>query len=260
MLNQILELERPIGILDLETTGLNVEQDRIIQIALTMHYPDKPSVPWSTLVDPEVPILNTANHSITDEMVKGKPTFKIIAPKLAPIITNVDLGGYNVRDFDIKMLRAEMTRAGVDWKWEGHIIDPLPIYRMYRGHNLTNAYKEYVDPNGFSGAHDASVDVAATEAVIIGQLNRYPELPRTVKELSAFCFPKNENAIDETGKFVWCNSHAAFNFGKWRGKLLKDPDVRGYLSWMANTGDFSDEVKDICKDALKGIFPVKNKN
>lgn len=278
MLNKILQLERPLAVLDLETTGLNPDADRIVQIAITIHYPHRDSIAWSSLINPEVPIMNTGNHGITDVMIgscyKCKrepathptvdcsefipvPKFKDIAPALAPKLTNVDIMGYNVKEFDVKFVRAEMKRAGVEWTWDGFVIDPLHIYRMRKGHTLENCYKEYVDKNGFVGAHNAAVDVAATEAALIGQLNRYEDLPRTVKELSGFCFPHPENALDSTGKFVWAGSDAAFNFGKWRGRLLKDPEVRSYLHWIANKGDFSDEVKSIAQDALDGQFPVK---
>jgi len=257
MLNQILNLERPLAVLDLETTGLNPDIDRIVQIAITIHYPKKDPIAWSSLINPEIPIMNTGNHNITDAHVAEAPLFKIVAPALAPRILNVDMMGYNVKDFDIKFLRAEMKRAGVDWPWDGYIIDPLHIYRMRQGHTLSNAYIRYVDSKGFQGAHNAAVDVAATEAVLIGQLAEYTDLPRTIKELSGFCFPHPENAVDSTGKFVWVGEDAGFNFGKWRGRLLKDPEVRSYLYWMANKGDFSEEVKEIAQDALDGNFPTK---
>jgi DNA polymerase III subunit epsilon len=257
MLNKILQLTRPLGVLDLETTGLNPEIDRIVQIALTMHYPSKPSIAWSTLVDPGIPIMNTGNHSITDAMVAGKPKFEIIAPTLAPRMLNIDIMGYNVGGFDIPFIKAEFKRANVEWNWNGVIIDPMHIYKLRIGHNLQNCYREYVDPKGFEGSHNASVDVAATEASLIGQLTRYTDLPRTVKELSSFCFPVPENALDKTGKIIWVGNEAALNFGKWRGRLLKDPEIRSYLYWIAQKGDFSEEVKEIASEALEGRFPTK---
>jgi DNA polymerase III subunit epsilon len=257
MLNKILQLTRPLAILDVETTGLNPDVDRIVQIALTMHYPkDKPSIAWSTLVDPEIPIMNTGNHQITDALVAGKPTFKIIAPALAPRMLGIDIGGYNVQ-FDILFMKAEFKRASVEWNWDGHVIDPLHIYRLRQGHNLQNCYKTYVDPKGFEGSHNAAVDVAATEACLIGQLSLYTDLPRTVRELSSFCFPIPENALEKTGKIIWIGNDAALNFGKWRGRLLKDPEVRSYLYWITNKGDFSDEIKEIASEALEGRYPSK---
>jgi DNA polymerase III subunit epsilon len=286
VLNKILKLERPLIVFDLETTGVNPEIDRIIQISITKHYVDREPVKWKSLIDPEIPILNAGKHRITDEMIAsctrcGKlpkyhpseetceefrpvPKFREVAPVLAPKITDVDICGYNVKDFDIRFVKHEMKRAEVEWNWSGHVVDPLHIYRMRRGHTLSNCYLEFGGPGGYpmppgtsiDDAHDAEFDVHMTEISLFGQLHRYPDLPRTVKELSAFCFPHPENAVDETGKFIWIGNDAAFNFGKWRGKLLKDPLVKGYLKWIT-TGDFSDEVKEIAEDALMGIYPEK---
>lgn len=257
MLNKVLRLERSLAVLDLETTGLDPEKDRIVQIALTIHYVNRDPIAWSSLINPGIPILNTKNHSICDADVVDKPTFERVAPALAPKLLNVDFCGYNV-DFDIRFIRAGFKRHNVDWPWSGFVIDPLHIYRMRHGHTLTNAYKRYVDPAGFQGAHDAGNDVRATEQVLVAQLNEYQDLPRTVKDLSSFCFPHPENAVDKAGKFVWVGKDCAFNFGaKHRGKLLKDPSVRSYLRWMS-TADFADDVMEIVVNALQGIYPEKD--
>jgi len=264
MLNKILQLERPLAILDCETTGLNAEVDRIVQIAVTIHYVDRDPIKWATLINPEVPILNHEHHGIKDEHVADAPTFSTHAAGLSKHLLGSDMGGYNVT-FDINFVKAEMKRAGVEFDWKGHVIDPLQIYKVKRGHTLTNCYLEYGGENGeplppdtsVDDAHDAGFDVFMTERALMGQLLRHTNLPRTVKELAGFCFPRNENAIDETGKFVWVDGEAAFNFGKWRGKLLRDRQVRGYLNWIANVGEFSEEVKEIAQDALDGIFPEK---
>lgn len=287
MLNKILKLERSLGVLDLETTGIDPKVDRIVQMAITVHYVDKDPLSWKSLIDPEIPILNSDKHRITNEMIASctrchrlekyhpseeacekfqkVPKFRQIAPLLAPKILNMDICGYNVSGFDVQFIKHEMIRAGVEWEWDGHIIDPLQIYRIRRGHNLTNCYLEFGGPGGWpiqpdhrvTEAHDAGVDVEMTEIALYGQLLRYPDLPRTVKELSAFCFPHPENAVDKSGKFIWVGEDAAFNFGKWRGKLLKDPQVKHYLRWMASAGDFTDEVKDIAANAAMGLFPKK---
>lgn len=264
MLNKILVLERPLVVFDCETTGLNAEVDRIIQLGLTLHFPDKDPKPWNSLFNPGIPIVNHELHGITDDHVKDAPLFKHYAEDLARYVLNADVCGYNVM-FDLAFLKAEMKRADISFPWNGHVIDPLSIYKMKRGHTLVNCYLEYGGENGeplppdtpIDDAHDAKFDVHMTQTALRGQLLRHPNLPRTVKELAGFCFPRNENAIDETGKFVWVNGEAAFNFGKWRGKLLKDKAVRGYLHWIANVGEFSEEVKEIAQDALDGIFPEK---
>jgi len=242
--------------LDLETTGINPEEDRIVQIAITIHYAHRDPIAWSSLINPEIPILNTKNHNITDDDVVNAPTFKQIAPALAPKILNVDICGYNVKDFDIKFMRAEMKRAGVEWDWKGHVIDPLFIYRLKFGHTLTNAYKTYVSKEGFKGAHDAQNDVRATEEVLAAQLNLHQDLPRTVKDLSDFCFPHPVNAVDAAGKFIWVGNDCAINFGKHRGKLIKILP-RYYLQWIIDN-DFPEDVKIICRSAIKGVFIQKD--
>jgi DNA polymerase-3 subunit epsilon len=262
MLNKILQLTRPLGILDLETTGLNAERDRIIQIALTMHYPHRDPISWSTLINPEVPILNTTAHRITDEKVAGMPTFKDVAPALAPKMVNIDLGGHNV-EFDIGFMRWEFARAGIKWEWRGHVVDTLKICRLKIPHTLGNAYKRFVNPagipigvNGLSEAHDAANDVSFCEQVLFAQLNEFQDLPRTIPELAEFCANRNPDAIDKSGKFIWVNGQACINFGKHRGIPLKNVD-RNYLIWMINQANFPDDAVLIAGDALKGKYPER---
>jgi DNA polymerase-3 subunit epsilon len=261
MLNQILELTRPLAIFDFETTGLDPETDRIIQIAMTKHYPDKEPISWVTLVDPEVPIRNSEKHGITDEMVQGKPKFQDLAPNFAKHL-GIDLGGYNV-NFDIRFAKAQFKACGIEWDVQGHIIDPIQIYKAKRGHTLSNAYLEYGGDEGqplphgttLDGAHDAGVDVWATEVVIRGQLLRHKDIPRTVEALSSFCFPKAENSVDRSGKFIWVGNDVVITFGKWKGKKLQEVN-RGYLKWLSEA-DFPDDVKLIAIKALDGEFPKK---
>lgn len=263
MLNKILILDRPLAILDFETTGLNPDIDRVIQAGITMHYPDKDPIEWNSLINPGIPITNSNKHKITDEMVKDKPTFSHHAAGLSKHLLTSDICGYNI-PFDIGFLKAEMRRANTPFDWNNHIIDALQIYKIKRGHTLTNCYLEFGGENGeplppntkVDEAHDAGFDVMMTQTSLRGQLLRFPNLPRTVKELADFCFPHPENAVDKTGKFVWVGNEAAFNFGKWRGKLLKDPSVRHYLRWLSEA-DFPEDVKKIARDALDGHFPTK---
>lgn len=257
MLRTILELERPIAVLDLETTGLNPKVDRIIQIGLTIHYVHKDPIAWSSLIDPEIPIMNADKHGITDDDVLGSPTFADLAAELAARLLVVDIAGYNVT-FDINFMRAEMERAKVDWPWENHVVDALNIFRKKHPHNLTNAYKHYVNPEGFEGAHDAGNDVLATTEVLYYQLSKHEDLPRRVAELSEFCFekkPKDPSFIDDAGKFAWVGDVPTVNFGKWKGTPLKDLN-RGYLTWMSN-GEFAPDTKAIVNDALSKKYPTK---
>jgi len=256
VLNKLLRLERPLAILDLETTGLNANSDRIIQIAVTIHYPNRDAIAWMSLVNPGVPITNQGSHKITDQDVAEAPTFKTIAPALAPKMLNVDISGHNVERFDIPFLKAEMARAGVAWDWKGKIIDTLSICRIKDAHTLENAYRRYVDPKGFEGGHDAGNDVAATEQLLAAQLNKHQDLPRTIEELAEFCENRNPNRIDKTGKFIWIGDQPCINFGKHKGKPMKNVE-KPYFVWMINTEGFPGDAILIAGAALKGQFPVK---
>lgn len=254
MLNQLLRLERSIFSLDVETTGVQSEVDRIIQIALTQHHPTKDPIAWSSLINPGIPILNSSFHGITDADVVNAPTFAAVAQLLGSRLLNVDIMGFFV-EFDLNFFRAEMKRAGVVWDWNGYAIDSCLIYRKKKPHSLENGYKEYVDKDGFKDAHNAANDVIATDAVLEGLLNCYQDLPRTVKELSEFCYPQASGGVDRAGRIVWQGNEAALNFGKNKGMLLRNAPS-AYLTWMMS-GDFSQDVKLIVQAALEGEFPTK---
>ena len=271
-----LSLQRPLAVMDLETTGLDPDKDRICQIAVTIHYTDKDPIPWVSLINPECPIRKEAAdaHGITDEQVQESPTFRQIAPSLGPHLLGADIMGYNVV-FDIDFFRAEMKRANYPWDWKGYTIDAYQIYRRMMPHNLEAAYLEFGGESGeplptgttLEGAHDAGVDVSATEAVLRGQLLRFrDELPRTVKELAAFCFPPVEGAIDESGgrpnwkpKFIWKDDVPCINFGKYarNGPYPMRKVPRDYYEFILSK-DFSPSAKALARDALRGVYPTRD--
>lgn len=262
-LTYILKLERPLAIVDVETTGLNSEQERIVQIAVTVHYPDKESKSWGTLVNPERPIPHgsTNVHRITDDKVAAAPKFKQFAKRLAETLLIADIGGQNA-GFDIRFIRAEMKRAGVSFEWDNHIIDTLAIEMLMNPHTLENIYRRHVNSAGFpklesgeTSGHDAINDVKYTGEALAGQLNDWPNIPRTVPELSEFCF-KKKDGIDKTGKFIWVDDVPCINFGKHRGTPLKNVE-KSYLIWMINTPDFPDDAIIVAGNALKNIYPEK---
>lgn len=260
MLREALALNRPLAVFDLETTGLNAATDRIVQIAITIHYPDKDPIEWCSLVNPGVPIPDL-NHGITSEAVQDAPKFVDFAESLHRSLEGCDLAGHNVEDFDFKVLHAEFNRAGIKWEFNGLIIDTLTICRRLDGHTLENAYKRYVDRNGFEGAHHAGRDVAATTAVLFGQLNYFVGLPRTVEELYLYLHPpkvKDPNWVDSEGKVAFDKEGVAcITFGKWKGTPLQKIPT-GYLNWMIGSGGFSDELVLILSEVKKGNLPKKS--
>lgn len=265
-LGALLRLTRPFIELDLETTGTVYEQDRIIQIGVTVFRPESQPTLWKTFVDPEMPIPAEIQHKvkITDADVAGAPTFRSLAPVLARKFTGVDFGGYNV-DFDLRFLKAGFKREGVEWSYEeAAVVDSQKIYFRFNPRTLSDAYREYggeggrplpADHPGLEGAHDAGNDVEATVDVLAGQLLRHPECPRTVPELAAFCFPKRPDWVDKSGKIVWRGHEACVGFGKNNGTPLRACD-KGYLQWMLKS-DFPSDTKAILEKALRGEYPKK---
>ncbi len=255
-----LKLERGLVFYDIEATGLDTNRDRIVEIALLKLNPDGSKQTLTYLVHPEMPIPpeSTAIHHISDEMVKDSPKFNEIAGPLLEFIGDSDLAGYNILSFDVPMLVTEFSRAQIAFDLTGRaLVDAMKIFHFKEPRDLSAAYKFYCGKE-MSGAHRALNDIEATIDILEGQLNKYGDLPKTAQDLSAFCNPVDDRFVDKTRRFIWRNGEAVINFGKHRGRSLREmktsqPD---YLSWIMGS-DFSTEVKGIAKDALQGIFPEK---
>ena len=256
-----LHLTRPIAFLDLETTGKYPERDRIIEITMTAVAPDGETFTATTLVNPTIPIpaAATAIHGITDEMVLNKPTFADLAPRLAGRLAGMDLAGYNITRFDAPLLVAEFRRVDPTlFSLEGRrLIDPQVIFFKREPRDLSAALKFFTGTEAIEDAHRTAADVAATIAVLVGQLERYPDLPTTVNELAAYCNPREPSWVDEQGKIVWVEDEACIGFGKKAGKSLRwlaqhEPD---YLGWLLRS-DFPEDVKALVRDAGRGKFPT----
>jgi DNA polymerase-3 subunit epsilon len=258
----MMKLDRPLCVFDLEATGTDPNQDRIVDVCVIRYEPDGTETVLSSLVDPGVPIPAeaTAIHKISDDMVRGQPTIKDLAPRLLGAFADADISGFNAARYDIPLLAAELKRAGYDWPLEGkRIVDSFVIFQRKERRDLTAAYKFYCGKD-LSGAHRAEADVRATAEVLWAQAEHYPDLPKDVAGLAAFCAQIDPGRVDADGKFVWRAGQAAFGFGgKHKGKLLKDVarEDPSYLDWMVNKGSFPPAVVAICRDALKGKFPEK---
>ena len=254
-----LVLTRPLVVFDIESTGTNRRTDRIIDLALIRLLPDGRQEEHVFRVNPGVPIPAeaTAVHGITDEDVKNHPSFKEVAPRLAELLQDCDLAGFNVVGFDIPMLEEEFQRAGVPFNMLGRrVIDAQRVFHRKVPRDLTAAVAYYTGGD-HPGAHGAMADTQATLRVLEAQLERYPDLPREVDGLDAFCRPREPGWADREGKLKWVEGQLVLNFGKHQGRLLREMarEEPGFLKWMLK-GDFTPEVKDIVRNALAGYYPA----
>ena len=242
-----LNLKNPIVFFDLETTGINVNADRIVEICILKVSPDGAEECKTWLINPErhIPEETTAIHGISDEDVKDKPTFREVAKTIATMIEGCDMAGFNSNRFDVPLLAEEFLRADVDIDMKKRkFIDVQTIFHKNEPRTLVAAYKFYCEKD-LTDAHSAEADVKATFEVLKAQLDRYDNIKNDMAQLSEFSsFTKN---ADYAGRIVYNDKNVeCFNFGKYKGMSVtevfaKDPS---YYSWMMN-GDFSLYTKKI---------------
>ena len=270
-----LNLTKPLVIFDLETTGLDLVKDRIIQLSYIKVYPDGKEERGNELINPEKHIepIITQLTGISDEDVKDKPTFKQLAQQLSDKFTGSDFAGFNSNNFDIPLLAEEFLRAGIDFDFSKcKLIDACSIFRKMERRNLASAYKFYCGrkmEEDFE-AHRADQDTEATYRVLMGQLDKYApganEDPEKVLEnnMQALAdFSKMNKNVDFAGRIIWSEVKDAsgkpvldekgepkmievFNFGKYKGMpvieaLKRDP---GYYGWILQ-GDFTYNTKQV---------------
>lgn len=243
-----LNLKNPLVFFDLETTGTNINSDRIVEICYLKVHPNGNEESKTLRINPEMHIPEEASaiHGIYDEDIKDCPTFKDVAKKIAADIEGCDLAGFNSNRFDIPVLAEEFLRAGVDIDlMKRKFIDVQVIYHKMEQRTLSAAYKFYCDKN-LEDAHTAEADTRATYEVLKVQLDRYADtLKNDINFLSEYsCHTKN---VDFAGRIVYNDQGVeVFNFGKYRGVpvkeiLQKDP---GYYSWIIQ-GDFTLNTKNV---------------
>lgn len=235
-----LNLTKPLAFIDLETTGLNIASDRIVEISIVKVHPNGNKDIVTRRVNPTIPISteSTSIHGISNDDVKNEPTFKQMAKELANFIEGCDLAGYNSNKFDIPMLAEEFLRAEVDFDiTKRNLVDVQNIFHKMEQRTLAAAYKFYCDKD-LVDAHSAEADTIATMEILLAQVKKYDSLENNVAFLSEFS--KATNNVDLLGRIVYDkNNVEVFNFGKHKGKavlevLEKEP---GYYHWMMN-GDF----------------------
>lgn len=232
-----LKLNRPICFFDLETTGIDVAKDRIVEIAILKVFPNgnKESKTW--LVNPTIPIppQSTAVHGITNEKVANEPTFAQLSSQIYSMIKDSDLAGFNSDRFDIPLLAEELLRADVDFDMKNRVsVDVQTIFHKKEERTLSAAYKFYCNQT-LENAHSAEADTNATYEILKAQLERYDDLDNDMKLLSEFTTRKK--SVDFAG-FIALNDKGQeiFTFGKHKGALVDDVLEKepGYFGWIQN--------------------------
>jgi DNA polymerase-3 subunit epsilon len=247
-----LQLTRPIAFIDLETTGVNLSSDRIVEIAIIKIQTDGSRQTKRKLLNPQMPIPKqvTDLHGITDEMVKDAPTFKQASNELKQYIENCDLGGYNSNRFDIPMLMEEFLRAGLEIDLsKRRMIDVQHIFYTMEPRTLTAAYKFYCEKE-LINAHGAEADIEATIEVLLSQLKRYPKLGDSVDSILGAI--GEEKIVDYARRFIFDDKGSEiFNFGKHKGRAVADvlKSEPQYYDWMMK-GDFPLHTKQKLTEIL----------
>jgi DNA polymerase-3 subunit epsilon len=243
-----LTLQRPLAIFDLETTGVRIGRDRIVQIGIVRLHPSGERDSYQTLIQPGMPIPAeaTAVHGITDADVADAPVLEDLASPLLERLSNCDLGGFNCLRFDIPFLAEELHRIGVEW--DSTSLRVVDVQRIY--HKMEPRNKEH------DGAHDALADVEATADVLLAQLERYPEaLQGTVDFLGEFSGDR-QRSPDAAGKLRFDDrGNVCLSFGKYQGWSLEnigrnDP---GYIQWLMTKADLPGSTLAVMRSVLAEI-------
>lgn len=255
----LLELDRPLIVFDIESTGVNARQDRIIELAAIKVFPDGTETEKCWLLNPGVPIPpeTTAIHGISDAIVASCPTFAESAAEIFAFFDGCDLSGFNADRFDIPCLEEEFARLGMNFAASRRRhVDVQRIYHRREPRDLSAAVRFYCNRD-HAGAHGAGADARATLEVLKAQLARYGDLPRTSEALDAYLVPHDPLNADRGGMIRWVNGAWCLNFGKKRGTRLMDlfAHEKNFLKWIIN-GSFDTEVRAICRDLLEhGLLP-----
>lgn len=239
-----IQLSKPLAFFDLETTGISLSTDRIVEIAIVKVLPDGTKQIKRKLINPEMPIPAGASaiHGITDDMVKDAPTFRQVANEIKQFLDNADLAGFNSNRFDVPILVEEFLRVGLDFSIDGRkLVDVQRIYHMMEQRTLSAAYKFYCD-KPLEDAHSAEADANATWEVFDAQVNKYSQLGNTVDSIIKVI--GEEDIVDFSRRFVKEKGVEVFNFGKHKGKPVTQvfKEELPYYDWMMR-GDFSLNTK-----------------
>lgn len=254
-----MKLTRSLAVFDLETTGTNPADDRIVEIAIVTLHPEGSRSTRSWLVNPGRPIPRgaVAVHGIGDADVAAAPSFEGLAPEVFAAFEGCDLSGFHAERFDVPLLAAEFLRVGRTFPAAGtRVLDSRAIFVRQEPRDLAAAVSFYCG-RSHQGAHRAEADAVAAADVLLAQLERYEDLPRDVEALHELLHPIDSTWIDIQGKLAWRCGEAVLTFGKHRERPLEDlvakePD---YLRWVLDS-DFPADTKSVIARAMEGHYPV----
>ncbi|MEI7998843.1 MAG: exonuclease domain-containing protein [Candidatus Omnitrophota bacterium] len=257
-----MKLTHPLVVLDLETTGIWIEKDRIIEIGLIKILPDGTKEQFATKVNPAmaIPPKVTEITGITQDDVKDAPAFGQIVGKVLQFIGEADLGGFNIERFDLPLLAREVSDAGLRFDYSQRTIyDAQKIYHLHEKRDLSAAYSFYCHQE-LKDAHSALADTQAALGILEEQLKRYGQGQEQVEALKVFDYEPNKEYFDSDRKFRWWNGDLYMTFGKYARKeplkliAKKDPF---YLQWILDK-DFSDDIKAMIQGVLNGQYPKQD--
>jgi len=256
-----LDLKKPIVFFDLETTGINIATDKIVEIAILKVFPNgnKESKTWLVNPEMEIPQGSIDVHGITNEKVANEPTFKELAPKINEMIADSDLAGFNSNRFDIPLLAEELMRAGIDFDMKNRkAIDVQVIFHKKEQRTLSAGYQFYCGRE-LEGAHGAEADTNATYEILLAQLDKYDDIENTVDALSEYS--THGERADFAG-FILMNDkkQEIFSFGKYKGRTVEEvfKENPGYNNWMQNA-DFPLYTKKVLKEIKERMTAPKKK-
>lgn len=256
-----LNLSKPIVFFDLETTGVNIATDRIVEIAVLKVFPNgnKESKTWLVNPEMEIPKESAEIHGITNERVVSEPTFKELATKVNEMIAGCDLAGFNSNRFDIPLLAEELMRAGIDFDMKNRkAIDVQVIFHKKEQRTLGAGYQFYCKKE-LEGAHGAEADTNATYEILLAQVDKYADIGNTVDALSDYS--THGKRADFAG-FILMNDEdqEIFSFGKYKGRTVEEvfKENPGYNNWIQNA-DFPLYTKKVLKGIKERMSAPKSK-
>jgi DNA polymerase-3 subunit epsilon len=256
-----LDLKKPIVFFDLETTGINIANDKIVEISILKVFPNgnKESKTWLVNPEMEIPQGSIDVHGITNEKVATEPTFKELASKVNEMIAGCDLAGFNSNRFDIPLLAEELMRAGIDFDMKNRkAIDVQVIFHKKEQRTLSAGYQFYCEKE-LEGAHGAEADTNATYEILLAQLTKYKDIGNTVDALSEYS--THGKRADFAG-FILMNEEdqEIFSFGKYKGRTVVEvlKENPGYHNWIQNA-DFPLYTKKVLREIKERMSAPKNK-